>query len=600
MRISLAALTLAAAAAIAPAAAQQPARADTLVTSTSRGLPRDVADEVTALYNAPAALRATSRLEIEDGRRVAGNVAVLNGPLVLAGHVAGRVVAINADVILRPTARIDGDLLVIGGEVEGREPTAVGGEIRIYRQALRYREENARLVALRDTMFDEAEPWYRRLERHRAADRNWSTVQIATAGAYNRVEGLPINLGPRVNRRYDWGSTQFDGYAIMRTGSSFSSEDNDVGHNLHAEVKVGAFSGVSLGGRLFDAVDPVEPWQVTDLEAGLGAFLVHRDYRDYYQRHGATGTISVFAWRDLSLAASYGQERWSTRIAHDPFTLFHNDANWRPNPAMDDGVMHLTTGTFTIDTRSNDDNPWAGWYIVAEWERGVGTLAQSTLVVSASGITTDVTSGVARRVDYARGFLDLRRYNRLSPSSQLNFRVVSGGWLNGDPLPLERRLSVDGPGAMPGYGFRASRGGTDVGTCTVGAGVQGRPALCDRIALGQVEYRSDFHLDLGRWWRRWISSYSADGRPAITEPAPRYFERDGSWVVFFDAGRGWQVGSASAPELRYDRNELPPLSSFRSDIGGGLDFGSFGVYVAKAISTPGEPLRGFVRLKHRF
>jgi hypothetical protein len=63
-------------------------------------LPRDGARESVALFNATATLRATERTEIEAGREVAGDVAVLNGPLTIAGHVRGRVLAINSAVIL--------------------------------------------------------------------------------------------------------------------------------------------------------------------------------------------------------------------------------------------------------------------------------------------------------------------------------------------------------------------------------------------------------------------------------------------------------------------------------------------------------------------
>jgi hypothetical protein len=84
--------------------------------TTSRDqLPRDVAREVVALFNATTTLRTTDKLEIPVGRDVSGNVAVLNGPLTLGGHVTGRVLAINADVVLLRGARIDGDLLVVGG-----------------------------------------------------------------------------------------------------------------------------------------------------------------------------------------------------------------------------------------------------------------------------------------------------------------------------------------------------------------------------------------------------------------------------------------------------------------------------------------------------
>ena len=596
--VALAVALLPLCAAVARSQEPPPTPRDTAL--ARRSLPRDVATEATTLFNQPAALRATSRLEIEAGHDVLGDVAVLNGPLFVAGHVTGRVVAVNSDVILQQGARIDGDLLVIGGEVEGRERAQIGGELRIYRQTLRYRQEGDRLVALRDTVFEEKEAWWRRLDRRRSTDRNWSKLQIATAGAYNRVEGLPINLGPQLNRKYDWGSTRLDGYAIMRTGSSFSSQDNDVGHNVRADVRVGAWSGIALGGRLFNVVDAVEPWQLTDMEVGLASFLAHRDYRDYFQRHGASGSVSVFAWRDVSLTASFGEERWRTRIEHDPFTLFRNETAWRANPAMDDGVMHLTNGTFTVDTRSSDLNPWAGWFIVADWERGVGSLSRASLVIPPGGTTVGTTLAPAARVDYARGFLDLRRYNRLSPNAQLNFRVVAGGWLNGDPLPLERRVSVDGPGAMPGYGFRVATDGVDVGTCSSGQADPGRPALCDRIALGQVEYRGDMHLDFGRGWDWWNDDARESGDRDARAHA-RHFHRDGAWVLFFDAGRGWLVSSPDpSGALTYRRSELPPLSSFRSDLGGGVDFGGFGVYVAKAVSSAGEPLRFFVRLKHRF
>jgi hypothetical protein len=46
--------------------------------------------------------------------------------------------------------------------------------------------------------------------------------------------------------------------------------------------------------------------------------------------------------------------------------------------------------------------------------------------------------------------------------------------------------------------------------------------------------------------------------------------------------------------------EVPPLSSFRTDIGFGLDVGGIGVYAAKSLSTPAQSLNFFFRLRHRF
>ncbi len=189
-----------------------------------QSLPRDVRQEVVDRWGAATAIRSSERVEIEDGREIRGNVAVQHGPLILGGHVTGNVLAVNSDVILRSTARIDGDLLVVGGEVDGRNTAYVGGEIRIYRQSLRYRQEGDRIVVDRSEREEdeEDEGWWRRLERRGA--RSWSDpIRIAQAGPYNRVEGLPVSVGPAIYERRPWGSFRFDAAAVVRTGSSFAS-----------------------------------------------------------------------------------------------------------------------------------------------------------------------------------------------------------------------------------------------------------------------------------------------------------------------------------------------------------------------------------------
>jgi len=288
-----------------------------------QGLPRDVQREATSLYNS-ATKQVNGRLELAEDEEINGDVAVRNGPVIIAGRVRGSLLAINSDVILRPSARIDQDLLVVGGEVDGRNDAYIGGEIRIYRQSLRYAEQagGEGIVADRDTLPND-DGWWRRMERRRP--RSWSKLQIASAGAYNRVEGLPINLGPQIQQGFPWGSMRLDAYAVMRTGSSFSSDDStDVGHNARLELRVGRRSGIGFGGRLFNVVDNVEPWQLGDLETSLASFLFRRDYRDYYQRHGANGYATIYATRDVGFTASFGEERWVDRELNNPFTLFRS------------------------------------------------------------------------------------------------------------------------------------------------------------------------------------------------------------------------------------------------------------------------------------
>jgi hypothetical protein len=103
------------------------------------------------------------------------------------------------------------------------------------------------------------------------------------------------------------------------------------------------------------------------------------------------------------------------------------------------------------------------------------------------------------------------------------------------------------------------------------------------MALVQVEYRGDLHFDL-------FGSSEWDNVLRARENA--------AWIVFFDAGRGWLVRSgAGAPG--YTSGDIPPLSTFRTDLGVGFDLRLIGFYVAKSLSDPHEPLNFFVRLRHR-
>jgi hypothetical protein len=184
---------------------------------------------------------------------------------------------------------------------------------------------------------------------------------------------------------------------------------------------------------------------------------------------------------------------------------------------------------------------------------------------------------------YQRVFVDVRRYNRLAPNAALNLRVVMGGWASGDPLPLERRLSIDGPGTVPGFDFR-TKGDLDVATCSLVSPPPGRPAQCERVALGQLEYRNDLHVSI------------SEGPPGARRSR---FRADGAWVFFADAGRGWLVNAPTSP-LNYSRGVFPSLSTYRTDMGVGLDFDRIGVYVARALSDPTEPMNVLIRVRHRF
>lgn len=73
-------------------------------------------------------VRIGSDIHIEKGQVVEGDVFALRGDILVEGHVKGNVAATGGDVSLGSTARVDGDVMCIGGKLEEEEGARVGGQ----------------------------------------------------------------------------------------------------------------------------------------------------------------------------------------------------------------------------------------------------------------------------------------------------------------------------------------------------------------------------------------------------------------------------------------------------------------------------------------
>ncbi len=548
------------------------------VADDERMLPPEIAREVVALYNAPAALRAIGPATISADQIVEGDVAVLNGPLAVRGEVRGRVVVVNGNLLFARGARITGDVVVVGGAISGFEGAEIEGQLRWHPQPLRYQLAGERIAydPQRPDVNDiiDWRPWTR-------GEDEWRSRILVTSGeTYNRVEGFPILIGPSLRFSSDVARLSIDVLGIIRSAEGFRWDQDNRGYDVDARWRIGDTRALSVGAQLFDVVRPVEAWQLRDIETSLAAFLVRRDYRDYYNTHGAGVMVGLHAGRAIDVELGFSRERWRSREIRDPFSLFRQGAVWRPNPAMDAGRFNLTRARLVADTRNEPAHPRSGWYITAEFEHGASGGAMRE--TPGEGGEFPIPELVVRGMDYTRLFLDMRRYNRVSPHGQLNLRLVLGGLLAGDEMPLQRRLSVGGAGTLPGYNFRRPVG-EDVFICG-GAELPGSPALCERVALAQLEYRGDLRLD-------WARDRGAFGFAV---------DRTAAWVVFANSGRGWHVNPGLPGVRRHPAGRLPPLSTFRTDIGGGIDLGWIGFFVAKSVSHGDEPANLFIRLRHRF
>ena len=565
--------------------------ASSLGAQDSTALPREVIDEAAARYNAPGALRVVGHLDVAQDQDIKGDVAVIDGPVRVAGHVGGRLTVINGDLELIAGATVDSGVLVIGGALTapGGDSVHVGGPVLVLAQKLRFRMEGERLTV--GTESDPIKGWWTRW-LHRRDRPNYTDITLTSAHTYNRVEGLPILIGPSIRRELSWtgGSLSLDALGIVRTENFAEWNKQTFGYRFGADVRGGGDPRFTLALRAYDEVAPVESWQLGDGEVGLASFFFRRDYRDYFERQGASGAVSLVNDARTSLTLSLADEHWYPRAVRNPFALFPMDERWRPNPTLDDGNLRIAGLTARIDTRNSETDIWSGWYAIANVEYGNGHISHfgprspPEVALTAAAVQAGLIPQTLAPADvnYTRLFLDLRRYNRLAPNAQFNVRLVLGGWLSGDPLPLERRVSVGGPGTIPGFDFRSAGddGDPDVASCSaVPVAPAGRPAECERIVLGQAEYRTSFHFGMRLFGHR--------------------IQNDGAWIIFTDAGRGWLVGPRLGA-LQYPASTFPNLRTFMTDVGLGGTIDPVGIYVAKALSRPEERPHFVIRVRRTF
>jgi hypothetical protein len=534
----------------------------------SRNLKRREREEAQALHNAPSTQRERGPFTVMRDSTVRTSLAIVGGPVRIAGTVTGSLLVLNGDVTFAAGAQVGGDVVVLGGQVLHADSARLGS-LRVEPDTVQFTMENGDLQLA--APFDELWGLIGRGEPSFGIG-----LRLALTRTYNRVEGLPIEYGPRLRYRTPLGVFAADVFGIFRTADRLEWRGENFGHNARAELRFGRNEHLSVGARLYDVVTPVEDWQLSDREVGVATFLTHTDYRDYFDRQGGSATFGYRDGRAFRAALELSDEQWRPRATLDPFTLTRNNEAWRPNPEFDRARYQRAQLRLTYDTRTDPDRPRSGWLATGEYEFGSGDHEDFGTE------TLSPRSTLTGTVRYGRVMLDLRRYTRLSPSSQLNARLLVGGWAHGDPLPLQRRLSVSGPGANSGFRFRDASQSQTLQCSAPTRLVPGTPALCDRLLLLSADYRHDI---------RWLVDLFGGSRMIRTD-------RSGSagWMLFSDVGRGWLTNPR---DLLSQTSE--GLQGLQPTIGAGLELGQGGVYIAKAFGSMAPAnAQLFVRLVQRF
>src|SRR5687767_14555944 len=102
--------------------------------------------------------------------------------------------------------------------------------------------------------------------------RNTGSFTITSGGGYNRVEGLPVLLGPVIETAFGTARLRLSALGIVRSAGTFRIDGDNLGHDLKIGALFDPAERTSLTLRAYDIVDAVEDWQIPRDEAGLAAF----------------------------------------------------------------------------------------------------------------------------------------------------------------------------------------------------------------------------------------------------------------------------------------------------------------------------------------
>lgn len=542
--------------------------------STLAGIPAGVIAELLTTWGDSGTLKLTGGLTLPRGTTLTGPVVTFRGLVRIAGEIDGPLTVINGDLIILPGGQVHGDVLVAGGLFTVEPGGIHEGRQRIFWDAAPLQRLSDGTLAVRERR--------RPLGDFATATRVFqsgeikTTIQLTTTQTYNRIEGLGIVFGPAFEWRVSPRTTaSLDLRGILRTAPDPSPFRRDLGWVFRTDWRFHGSRGFGIGARTYSVIAGIEEHTLPKDEIGWNAVLFQRDNRDYFSSEGVSASAYNYFTRRLRIDVSGRYEKQGSVRANDPWSLFRNENQWRPNPLIDDGHYTILGLNAQYDSRNSVEDPSSGWWIRGSVEHTTSDdAAPVSLPATIRGRIP--TSGYG----FNRYTIDARRYNRLSRDDQLNLRLWSAGWLSGDPLPLQRRLSLGGPDLLPGYGFRAI-------TCApIGFDDPSSPALCDRALITQAEFRHRLQLRAGY---------------TVRDPDHKELDRfigveDPELVLFSNAGSAWLAGDGPG---RVPSNRIRSLDEWKADVGVGIDAGGIAAYVTKAL-TDGEPIRFYLRLERRF
>jgi hypothetical protein len=432
---------------------------------------------------------------IQKGDTVNTNLVVKGGDLTVYGCVNGDVLVVGGDIYIRDGAYIGGNIKVTNGEVNKDDDAVVVG----------YIDKGS---SKKEKAYREKEKNFRRSSTKLNA--NWvnETTNLDNfIFRYNRVEGLFLGAGSE--KRYYWDDQRsYSLYGSVGYGFKSHHWRGNLGLSRQFAFDDGQLFEIEVEGH--SLTDTKDDWLIGAHENTAAAILIHEDYRDYFRRDGYGVNVGYAMQRDYltgQVKAGYLSDEYGSMENRTEWSIFGGNKQFRPNPAILNGRMRSIVSSAGLSTVTTTIYGPEGWSILA------------TAEVADKKFGGDFT--------FNRYVADIRRYQPLGRYDNLNvrFRV---GTSEGD-LPFQKTYEIGGLGTLQAYPFKGEMG--------------------NRMLLMNAELivNGDFLGDLSFW--------------------PSWLMRGVNLLVLSDAGI---VRDVDANALWTSGFSGIKVSDFRHDVGAGI------------------------------
>jgi len=261
-------------------------------------------------------------------------------------------------------------------------------------------------------------------------DEETGEFSVSPSVSYDRVDGPSLFL----HEEFSSSEKLYPRLDFME-GYAWSSEK--WRYKLDFEQPLFSQNSFSFGASVYLITDTFDKEIIGNAENTLSSFFLKKDYRDYFEREGASVFVKQKFLNWNSVKAEYAEDTYTSLDVIARGVFYKLSRQFRPNPPVNEGKWSAVTAQYELDTRGdNQAGPTEYWHRL-EYEYGRHKDEPC--------------------IEYTRLGADLRTYLNLSPGQYLSLRLKVGATPSGT-LPFQKEFYVGGIGTLAAHAHKEFRG----------------------------------------------------------------------------------------------------------------------------------------------